>query len=428
TRTTTRPATTTTIDMEDTALFRVDPATLQPLAGIEPIPAGDYFWGSVSNDRRWLVGRAEDEDGGLAEVRLIDVDAWEVVATWQPVGYGEPHVTDDGVIYYLQGGPGWPALKQLSRGISQDEVASELPEGFSPVAPIHQQGELIAVHGTTGDWDGSDQKLKLVTVDMSSGTVTEIDLPQVTIGAIEQVDIGEEWFPFVGAYPAVVWDGTRALVVHADRDVVTEVDLETGVFIDHPFGPETSESGGLLAWLVAPAQAGGMPSAETTRSAVLNPVDGLLYIATRVGQAIVETEDDWYLRTDSVGLKVVDTNTWTLVDRLDAPIGEVDISPDGTRLLARGFTSVDRLSSTNFESHGVFVIDTSNLEVLAHHQGGEDWYNPISFSADGRFGYVSTWAKTDIVDLEWGDILGEVPGSGMPLWGEVGVMALPNTR
>jgi DNA-binding beta-propeller fold protein YncE len=276
--------------------------------------------------------------------------------------------------------------------------------------------------------DVEDEAVTIVSVDLPTGKVTELQLPHVTIGVLEEVDIGEEWFPLVGANPAVVWDGTRALVVHADRDVVTEVDLETGAVTDHPFGPETSESAGLLAWLVPPAQAGGMPSAESTRSAVLSPDGGRLYVATRLGQAIVESEDDWYLRTDSVGLKVVDTKTWTLVNRLDAPIGEVDISPDGTRLLASGFTRLDRLSSTDFESHGVFVIDTSSLEVLAHHEGLEEWFSPISFSADGRFGYVSTWTKTDVIDLESGNLIRTVTGSGMPLWGEIGVMTAPSTR
>jgi hypothetical protein len=423
--TTTRPIPTTTIEVEQTALFRVDPMTLEPLPGFNPIPAGDYFWGSASENGHWLAGYANDEDGGVTEVRLVDVTNWEVVASWQPVGSGEPYVTDRGVVYYAQGGPSWPTLKRLRPG-ADDEVASDLPEGFSPSSPIHQQGPLIAVFGTTGDWGLASEEPMIATVDLSSGVVTAIELPQVTYGPIEEVDIGESWSPFVGAYPGLVWDGGRALIVHADRDVVTEVDLVGGEVTDHRFGPEASALGSLFAWLASPAQAGGMPMADSTRSAQLSPDGRRLYVATRVGEAVVASEDDWYLGTQSIGLEVIDTETWARIDRLDAPIGEVHLSPDGTRLIGWGFTQEDRLSSTKFESHGVFVIDTTSLEVLAHHEGPDDWYYPISFSSDGRFGYLTTWSETSIIDLASGEMIGNRSAAGFQVWGEAGVATASN--
>jgi hypothetical protein len=282
---------------------------------------------------------------------------------------------------------------------------------------------LIAAYGTTGDWDSSSQTLELVTVDVSKGAVTVIDLPQVTFGVLEEVDIGQDWFPFVGAYPAVVWDGARALVVHADQDVVTQVDLETGAVSDHAFSPEMARPGGLFAWLAAPAQAGGMPTADSTRSAVLSPDGDLLYVATRVGDAVVEDEDTWFLRTDSIGLDVIDTSTWEKVDRLDAPIGEVRISPDGTRLLAWGYTQRDSISASSIDSHGLFVIDTADLEVLGHHEGVDDWYSSVSFSADSVFGYVSTWSATDVIDLESGLMVGDGRDGELQIWGEAGIVA-----
>jgi hypothetical protein len=395
--------------------------TLEALPGADPIPVGDYFWGSVSENGRWLAGRAEDEDGGIADVRLIDVEDWEIVASWQPIGYGELHVTDEGAVYYAQGGPSWPTLKRLMPG-AEDEVVAQLPEGFSPLGPLHQHGPRIAVFGTTADWDGDNQSAMIATVDLASGEVVEIELPNVTIGIVEEVDIGQEWSPFVGANPALVWDEERALIVHADQDVVTEVELTGGLVTDHRFGPEASRWGSLFAWLAAPAQAGGMTFAESTRSAALSP-DGLLYVATRVGEAVIEGEDEWYLLTDSVGLVVIDTETWARVGRLDAPIGEVHLSPGGNRLLAWGFTQEDRLSTTTFESHGVFVIESSTLKVLAHLEGSDTWSSPISFSADGRFGYTTSWAGTDVIDLESGEMVGGRNGTGIQLWGEVGIIA-----
>ena len=423
--TTTRPIPTTTIDVERAALHRVDPMTLESLPGFTPIPAGDYFWGSVSNNGRWLAGYASNEDGGVTEVRLLDVTNWEVVASWQTVGSGELHVTDEGVVFYAQGGPSWPMLKRMRPG-AKDEVASELPEGFSPLTPIHQHGPLIAVIGTTGDWGLTSQEPMIATVDLSSGEVSAIELPQVTYGPIEEIDIGEEWSPWIGAYPAVVWDRERALIVHADRDVITEVDLIGGQVTDHRFGPEASALGRLFTWLASPAQAGGMPIADSTRSAVLSPDGRRLYVATRVGEAVVASEDDWYLGTRSTGLQVIDTEAWSRIDRLDAPIGEVHLSPDGKRLIGWGFTQEDRLSTTTFESHGVFVIDTTSLEVLAHHEGPDDWYYPISFSGDGRFGYLTTWSRTSIIDLAAGDAIGSRLGAGFQVWGEAGVATSSN--
>jgi hypothetical protein len=84
------------------------------------------------------------------------------------------------------------------------------------------------------------------------------------------------------------------------------------------------------------------------------------------------------------------------------------------------------LSSTKFESHGVFVIDTTSLEVLAHHEGPDDWYYPISFSSDGRFGYLTTWSETSIIDLASGEMIGNRSAAGFQVWGEAGVATASN--
>lgn len=422
TTSTTGPVTTTTIDTQQTALYRFDPRTLQTLPGSNPIPMGDYFWGSVSDNGTWLAGRAEQEDGNGGELLLVDLAGWEVVARWPALSYVDPHVTDEGVVYHLGSGSTWPQLTRLTRGMESPGTAAELPAGFTPWNPIHQHETMISIYGTLYGDDGGRETAMLVTVDLANGAVTEIRVPQVTIGAIEEVDIGEDWKPFIGAYPAVVWDQERALIVHADQDVVTEVDLAGGGVTDHRFDVEESVWGGLFSWLAAPALAGGMPTADSTRSAALSP-DGLrLYVATRTGEAVFESESDWYLLTRSVGLEVIDTRTWTRIDRLDAPIGEVALSPDGSTLLGRGFTQEDRLSTTSFVSHGVFVIEASTLDVLAHHESPNEWYNPVSFSADGRFGYAGSWTKTNVLDLENGEVVGSRLGTQNQLWGEAGIL------
>jgi hypothetical protein len=166
-----------------------------------------------------------------------------------------------------------------------------------------------------------------------------------------------------------------------------------------------------------------MPIADSTRSAQLSPDGRRLYVATRVGEAVVESEDDWYLGTRSTGLEVIDTETWARIDRLDAPIGEVHLSPDGKRLIGWGFAQEDRFSTTTFESHGVFVIDATSMEVLAHHEGPDDWYYPISFSGDGRFGYLTSGSRTSVIDLASGDAIGSRLGASFQVWGEAGVIS-----
>jgi hypothetical protein len=69
----------------------------------------------------------------------------------------------------------------------------------------------------------------------------------------------------------------------------------------------------------------------------------------------------------------------------------------------------------------MFVIDTTSMEVLAHHEGPDDWYYPISFSGDGRFGYLTSWSETSIIDLASGEMIGNRLGAGFQVWGAAGV-------
>ncbi len=83
--TTTRPPPTTTLDIEQPSIVRVDPTNLEPLAGYEPMPMGDWgdwYWSDTSDNGRWLAITVGDEPNGSSELRLVDLEAWEVAETW----------------------------------------------------------------------------------------------------------------------------------------------------------------------------------------------------------------------------------------------------------------------------------------------------------------------------------------------------------
>ena len=66
----------TTVPAERVALQRVDPVSLQPISAFDPIPMGDYIWGSkVSPDGSYLAATA-NQDSGSTELRLVDLHSW----------------------------------------------------------------------------------------------------------------------------------------------------------------------------------------------------------------------------------------------------------------------------------------------------------------------------------------------------------------
>ncbi len=55
TTTSTRPQTTTTVHIDRAKIYPVDPITLEAVAGVEPIPMGDWAWGVSSDNGSWLA-------------------------------------------------------------------------------------------------------------------------------------------------------------------------------------------------------------------------------------------------------------------------------------------------------------------------------------------------------------------------------------
>jgi hypothetical protein len=251
----------------------------------------------------------------------------------------------------------------------------------------------------------------VVTVAVETGEVEEIPVSGLETGTVAEVEIGEDYPGVVHASPAAVWDGgaSRMLIVHADRDVVTEVDVLSGEVTDHEFGA------GRWDWgpeYTGTAEEGGGAFASNSRSAVLS----------RDGRTL-----GWSATTESIGMSTIDTETWQIIDRLDAPVSEIRLSPDGARLIATGYRDIQGLNRYEYASLGFYVIDPTELEVLTHHEPEtpEQGYGNFSFSPDSGYAYVTSWRQQsgiDVVDLDSGEIVHTRTGIEIQVLGEVGIL------
>ncbi|MEX2250850.1 MAG: hypothetical protein WD895_02125 [Acidimicrobiia bacterium] len=408
---------TTTIDTERAAIYPVDPLTLEAISGYAPITMGDWFWGMTSEKGSWLALNVGDDNGYNVELRLIDLATWETASTWDPVDQ-VVHVTDDGKVYIIENGPFTLQLRRANISQPQPDTIAELPIGFIYWSELHVFGEeQAALFGDSGG------VAVIVTVDLATGVVTEIPMPGVSIGIVEQVDIGESYPGSVEARPAVVWDADRfrALIVHGNEDVVTEVDLTTGESTKHKFGQVAPDSGPL-----APASDEMGAYVADTRSATLSGDGRSLHVATTSGEFEV-TDDGWLATSSPTGIITIDTKTWQIVDHLEAPISQVHLSPDGARLLATGYGNTNGASTYEEESFGFYVIDPTGLEVIAHHGSDQPtrYCGSESFSRDGTIGYVTCWdTRTNIhvIDLATGDIIRTRSDPEIQIFGEVGIL------
>ncbi|HSK05965.1 MAG TPA: hypothetical protein VK990_00495, partial [Acidimicrobiia bacterium] len=217
-----RPAPGTTTDVETSAVYRVDPGTLDPLPGLDPIPMGDWSWGVSSSDGRWLALLFGNDSGANEGVRLIDVPEWRVIGDWTQLSGSPMSVSDDGVIHTYRFEAPNPQLVRMGVGVDQPETLADLPSGFSPRnAPLMHEDRIVL---TGQDYDTSSRqgRFTVISVDQSTGVISETELPETGIGAAELVDLGNGQTGVVDSYPALVWDdgNGRILVVHAVDDLV----------------------------------------------------------------------------------------------------------------------------------------------------------------------------------------------------------------
>jgi len=425
TTTSTLPTTTTTNPpLVNGGLISVDPVTLIPLQGSDPILVADW----LSPDGQFSAIQSLTTDSDILQMSLVDVASNNVLSTAEmPNGiWGDPIITDDGTVYWLSGDGGL-ALNQLGPGDAEAEVVyRNFPSGFSNAEFDLLSDGRFGVYGVVVE-EFPEGVATLVLVEADGSSHTEISLENVIAGFANapNPDVTVQVFEFVRNAP--VWDEerNRFLLVEAARDVVTEVDLTTGEVKENPFSPPEAFLNQFWAFITPVARAKG-PSAGTERVAVLTPDGQNLFVATLITETVVD-EGAWEATSSPQDLMVLDVDTWE-VSILDVAVDTLNESPDGTYLLAHG-AEVTEGTTVGFESRPspVYVIDMTTKEVLLGFQTSDEAAAEIQFSSGGELVYISTWSDDmvtiDILDLDLLQLTGAVSFRALSLVGPAGYMA-----
>ena len=403
--TTARPVPTRPPEIERTEILPVDPLTLQPRPGYDPIPMGDWMWGQPSPDGGYLAALV-GSTRGTSEVRLVDLANWQVEGFWAQSPESGLLVTDDGTVYLAGSGQ----FQRLRLGDTVPEEVARLPSGFQPwlIGPLFDN--TLVTYGTTFQ---SGESASIVSIDVTSGMMTEIELPDVRVGPLNpESDEPEDLY--VNPFPVFDTAGNRALVVHGDEDVISEIDLTTGMVSRREF-----DAGDLA----------GDPTTPTLeRSASVSPEGSILYVSGRKMTGNEVSGESRAVTIEPVGVIAIDTATWEVRSQSDEPIAHIMLSPGGDRILGWGFSTVEGDTVYQADSSGVFVLDAPSLTVLSRHHADEEsvWYTSFSFKAEGDIGYASSLgpeARLEAIDLTSGDIVASVEGGdNLYMIGSIGVL------
>lgn len=421
--TTSMPATTSTLaeQASSTMVYKADAATLQPLPGLEAIGTGDAAGGVASPDGRWLALSLWREEV-IDELILIDTASWEVVQrspSWgRIVG-----VDDEGTVYAVRTNP-----TILVRRLLIEYADWDTGTGFDSAGPwdvdVLGPGILGGLLYPTTASERTGEEPMLIVVDTRTGEVDQVPLPGLQAGGVPTEIVLEGGDRVFETYePEVVWDGDRALVVHADEDAVTEVNLATGETLRHDYVPEASIWDRFLLWLSPPAQAKG-PSAGVTRSATPSSNGDYLYVSGYRQDVFIDAEGKVHETLTPMGIDVVDTKRWVLEARLDLPVGRVRLSPDGSTLIGTGWTEVGISNRFEMEGSGIYFISTTTLEY-EHLDGSPDWETGVDFAPDGSYLYVTDATRGDTIDIvnpETLETVASIQGCWLEIWGAAGVV------
>ena len=423
------PTTTTTNPpLVDGGLTPIDPATLIPLQGGEPILVANWFSGVVSPGGSFSAIQSLMTDSETLRMSLVEVEANAVLANVEiPHGFwGDPVVTDDGVVYWLSGEQGLTIFR-LGPGDNQAEALyTDFPPNFTGVDLNILLDGRIGVFGTQ-EVEHAAGMANLILIAADASTHVEIPLENVIAGYSNDPDPDAtiQIFEFAGNAP--VWDNKadRFFLVEAARDVVTEVDLTTNEVVEHPFSSPVAFLNQLWTFITPVARAKG-PVSGVERDAILSPDGQSLFVATVVTETDVE-DTSWETTSSPKDLIVLDVDTWD-VSNLDIAVDTLEASPDGIHLLAHG-AEVTEGTTAGFEVQPspVYVIDMSVPEVLLGFQTSDESAAEIQFSPDGELVYISTWSQDtvtiDIVDLGLLQLTGAVSFRELSLVGQAGYMA-----
>lgn len=357
---TTTVATTATTrpQLVDGGLVLADPATLIPFEDAEPIIVGMDHRGTVSQDLSRTVVQTSLSDGSFL-VSVLETNSWEVLSSVDVDVEPQLLTVDDAGAAYWLGGPAGGDLLVLEPGADAPRlVTSDLLGGFDPygdqIETLADGGLGLVGSHTTGDGD-----VVSVVILSPDGEMTVHDLPALET----RTDINGDEYP---VRPDYAWDTTnnRVLVVEATRDVVNELDLESGDIDQHPWDG------------IGPA---------TQRDVVLSPDGARLFVAS----AGEETKDDGLARSPQ-DLVVLDTVDWASGEIVDIAVDHLYPSPDNQTLLAQGAEVTTTATGTEARPSPVYLLDMTTAEVSVGFQVSDSVESPAQYSADGAFAYLAT--------------------------------------
>lgn len=356
-RSTTVPPTTTTTTLGRAVggqLVKLDLETLEPVPELDPIEMPFNSWSLMSGDGTRMV--IFEYVGDLLEgVTSVDVESWEEVGPFEPVTHSARIIHEE-TLYMYDRVSGEILGMDLDTG--DHTTLGEWPIGFSMWDDLHvTPGGLLAGLGTESadDVEGDDQ-YSVVLLDPVSRETAEI-----AVGTIERIAL--ETGVFDGEYeipefdiPGVVWGGERLFVVHADGPEILVVNLETGTVENHVIDKTSWLDRALAFWIPSAAAKG--PSIGTYSSAALSPDGRYLFISGNRSDVTEDSEGHLVEESEALGLTVIDTETWRIVDHSDLPFQFV-------RNAGAAMLGIDTRSTSPWVDD-VYVLSTDDDGTMSH--------------------------------------------------------------
>jgi len=363
--------------LRSSTLHAVDPVTGRDLSGYAPINLGHHFSHAFSPDAKTLAAvtypSGSSNQGGV--LHLIDLQAWREVTTTLEFDNGitamsfNPDGTRLAIAY--AGRPtrahGMPEDYLLvSVNVVEQIAIAQTSLDFAPrVVKYVSDGASLMVYGVTYDTDTGLNDVgppRAVWLDAAGLSVEwDVPLPDVLDGQFKhkESDGSETYFAW---WPAVVpsHDGQALYIVHADEDRLTTVDFANRATRTVAIGPARSWLDHLLALGAGVAYAKG-PVDGTTKQAVLSSDGQRLYVIGQTNSTWQDASGERRLTQTPLGLQVVDATSGVEIAKLDTQATEIDISPDGSRLVLRG--------GSNMGLPWTEVVDAARLEVVARLDG-----------------------------------------------------------
>ena len=375
------------------SLSPIDPETLEPVPGLQPVAVGHHYVAGIRPDGRALavVGWPSDASAG-GRLQLIDLATWTAHSADVAIdgNVGVIGFAVDGHELYVPQSPAMPPFAAdvvIATGADGAEAGRiTLPPTLVPWDLRPTQRGLVAVFavGTDGSWLNNEPP-RVILVDPSGRrVVADLVLEGVVAGQWGTHSTGYE-----ASRPGLAWDTARdrLYVIDAAHDRLTVVDLDRGqVVAATELVSARSPLDALGAWLVPTVSAKLVPG--TDRMAVLDPAGDRLYVATL---RRTQSNDVREFSEMALGGFVVDTRTRRIVGRIDHPVSDLALSPDGGHLLATGTDVLSRHDQAGVVTpHGVFVLDPPSLEQVAHIPSGGPT-RIAGFSPDGGIAYLHSW-------------------------------------